>query len=75
MTQMTDRNEEVKKELECPVCLEEMAPPEQIWMCFNGHSVCGDCRGRLEFENCPSCQTPVDRRNIALEKMAMKLFM
>ena len=75
VTQMTDRNEEVKREMECPVCLDEMAPPRQIWMCFNGHSVCGKCRGELKNCLCPSCKTPVDRRNIALEKMAMKLFL
>ena len=39
VTQMVERNEGVKGELECPVCLEEMMPPKQIWMCQNGHSV------------------------------------
>ena len=71
VTQMTERNEEVKRELECPVCLDEMAPPRQVWMCFNGHSICGECM----MESCPTCKTPVDRRNIALEKMATKLFL
>ena len=74
VTQMTDRIEEVKTELECPVCLEDMAPPRQIWMCSgSGHPVCGECRGRLEA-GCPSCKTPVDKRCTVLEKMAAKLF-
>ena len=76
VTQMTMRNDEVKKELECPVCLEEMKPPKQIWICQNGHSVCGECRAKVAGR-CPSChnQTRLDRRCIAMEKMAVKLFL
>ena len=70
---MAERVEGVKGELECPVCLEEMKPPRKIWMCQNGHSVCGECRPKLA--QCPSCQRSVDIRNIALEKIAMKVFL
>ena len=31
-----------RKELECPVCLEEAAPP--IYSCVAQHLVCGNCR-------------------------------
>ena len=29
---------------ECPVCLEEMPPPMNIYNCPNGHFVCGNCK-------------------------------
>ena len=70
---MMDRNEHMKRELECPVCLEEMEPPKQIWNCANGHAVCGDCREKGVVV-CPTCKTErLDFRCIALEKMAMMI--
>merc|ERR1711874_963041 len=74
VTQMVERNEGVKSELECPVCLDEMVPPGQIWMCQNGHSICGECRGKMA-SCCPSCKKSLAIRNIALEKVAMKLYL
>ena len=73
VTQMVERNEGVKSELECPVCLDEMLPPRQIWMCQNGHSVCGECQPKVA--GCPSCNLALDIRNITAEKIAMKLFL
>merc|ERR1719495_2067795 len=29
---------------ECPVCLEEMIPPQHIFHCQNGHLICEACR-------------------------------
>jgi hypothetical protein len=29
---------------ECPVCMEEMAPPTRIFQCGTGHLLCGVCR-------------------------------
>ena len=74
VTQMEERNDGVKSELECPVCLDEMMPPRQIWMCQNGHSVCGECRPKVT-KGCPSCKKSLSIRNIALEKIVMKLFL
>ena len=33
---------------ECPICLEEMAPPTRIFQCLNGHHVCGACRQNIQ---------------------------
>ena len=73
VNQMVERNEGVKGELECPVCLEEMMPPRKIWMCQNGHSVCGECRPKVA--RCPSCKRSLDIRNRLSEKIVMKLFL
>ena len=62
-----DLDQDLRKELECPVCLEYMKPP--ISMCENGHSICSDCRPRLK--NCPSCRRPfLSVRNLALEGLS-----
>ena len=56
------------------VCLDEMMPPRQIWMCRNGPFLCGECKARVD-RKCPSCQSRGKfRRNIALEKVIVKLF-
>lgn len=60
----------VRDALECPVCLESMAPP--ITMCTSGHSLCRACRPRLS--SCPTCRQPLlGTRNIALESLAREL--
>lgn len=37
-----------KKDLECPVCLEVMAPPVRIWQCETGHVICETCKDRVQ---------------------------
>merc|ERR1712096_574677 len=39
--------EDARKELECPVCLEEMKPPMKIWMCSLSHIICEPCKNKL----------------------------
>jgi len=43
-----------RRELECPVCLEESAPP--IFTCAAQHLVCGNCRPSLK--KCVVCRVP-----------------
>jgi hypothetical protein len=63
-------DEDVRKELECPVCLEYMKPP--ISMCENGHSICSTCKPKLN--KCPSCRRPfLPVRNLALESLSTML--
>lgn len=65
-----DLDEGLMKELECPVCFEYMKPP--ISMCENGHSICNDCKPKLN--NCPSCRKSfLNVRNLALESLATVL--
>nr|CAD7204373.1 unnamed protein product [Timema douglasi] len=54
--------------LECPVCLEYMQTP--IQQCLNGHSLCSNCRPKLD--KCPSCRRSLSTtsRNVALEQIA-----
>ena len=62
-----DFDEDLRKELECPVCFEYMKPP--ISMCENGHSICSDCKPKMN--NCPSCRRPfLQVRNLALESLS-----
>lgn len=60
--------EDLLSALECPVCLEYMAPP--IFLCENGHSICDQCRPQLPV--CPTCRKPFlpNTRNVALESIA-----
>jgi hypothetical protein len=54
--------------LECPVCL-EYSLGLKIFVCGNGHSVCGNCQFYLD--ECPTCQgPPAQTRNLALEQLA-----
>jgi len=71
------------KELECPICMEVMAPPSRIWQCKMGHVICEPCKERVSKENgsdpselpCPTCKTaPFIGRNLALERVARSLF-
>jgi len=45
-----------RKELLCPVCLEEAVPP--IYSCVAQHLVCANCRPRLE--QCGICRVPYE---------------
>jgi len=45
-----------RKELKCPVCFEEAAPP--IYSCIAQHLVCANCRLRLE--QCGICRVPYE---------------
>jgi len=62
-----DLDQGLLQELECPVCFECMVPP--ITMCENGHSICPNCKPKLN--NCPSCNKPfLQVRNLALESLS-----
>ena len=65
-----DVDEELLKELECPVCREYIVPPIQV--CTNGHNICSRCRQRVQL--CPTCRAKIlGTRNVALENIARKL--
>lgn len=71
-----------RKELECPICYEIMAPPSRIWQCRQGHVICEPCKERVRPPGglatnlqCPTCKTaPFIGRNLALERISQKLF-
>ena len=52
--------------LECPVCLEDMAPPVKIFHCPNGHLVCGSCRSNMSI--CYYCRMDFMGRAIGMEQ-------
>jgi len=59
-------DEDLLKELECPVCMQYMVPP--IKLCTNGHNICSKCRQRVQF--CPACRAEFSEiRNVALENI------
>ncbi|XP_021927126.1 uncharacterized protein LOC110833399 isoform X2 [Zootermopsis nevadensis] len=65
-----DLDNDLMKELECPVCLQYMKSP--ISMCQNGHSICNGCRSKLN--NCFYCRQPFLKvRNLALENLSTVL--
>merc|ERR1711981_875451 len=68
-----------RKELECPICMDIMAPPSRIWQCKVGHVICEVCKVKRQTASnssiCSICKTsPIIGRNLALEKMARLLF-
>ena len=72
-----DTDSKVIEELECPVCLEDMRPPRQIYSCSNAHLFCQRCN-ILELKSCPKCREDFrarkpDRNRLA-ERWACKIF-
>jgi len=62
-------DEDLLKDLECPVCMEYMVPP--IWLCTNGHNICSKCRQSVQC--CPTCRAEFSEiRNFALENIAKR---
>jgi E3 ubiquitin-protein ligase SIAH1 len=63
-------DEDLLKELECPVCVEYMVPP--ITLCTNGHNICSKCRETVQC--CPTCTAEFsETRSVALENIARRL--
>lgn len=79
-TELPDMISSARRELECPVCMEVMAPPNRIWQCKSGHVICETCKERVKTEPgsqnaCPTCKTaPFIGRNLALERVSRSLF-
>jgi len=64
-----------KRDLECPICMNEMKPPARIFQCRSGHPICGDCNERMRRTKCPTCNTEnIIGRAFALEQLARTLF-
>ena len=65
----------IPKTPECPICLEEMKPPTQIFNCNNGHLVCGGCRPKVIDNMCSTCRTvKYTGRATAVEQMISDMF-
>ena len=65
----------IPKTPECPICLEEMRPPTQIFNCNNGHLVCGECRPKVINDMCTTCRTvKYMGRATAVEQMISEMF-
>jgi E3 ubiquitin-protein ligase SIAH1 len=59
-------DEDLLKELECPVCMEYMVPPIQL--CTNGHNTCSRCKEIVKW--CPTCRASFsETRNVTLENI------
>lgn len=55
---------------DCPICENLMKPP--IYMCQLGHSICKNCKPKLE--TCPTCRKPFgDSRNFLVENLFNKI--
>jgi len=66
--------QDAKKNFSCPTCLEDMAPPKQIWQCISGHTLCSDCKNHHRIKNCPTCDKEIISRNLALENLYNSLY-
>eukprot|EP00092_Neocalanus_flemingeri_P058183 GFUD01069291.1.p1 GENE.GFUD01069291.1~~GFUD01069291.1.p1 ORF type:complete len:257 (-),score=76.02 GFUD01069291.1:48-818(-) len=64
---------DIGKELECPVCFEEMKPPVHIWQCSQGHLVCQTCKTRPEVRHCPTCRQEIVGRATVVENIAAQI--
>ncbi|CAG9822944.1 unnamed protein product [Phaedon cochleariae] len=57
----------LRSHLQCPICMEYMLG--SIYNCKTGHSVCQECK--IKLEKCSFCQEPFnDSRNFALQNLA-----
>ena len=56
---------------ECPVCYSSYSPASHVYLCTEGHWVCGDCRLRLE--RCSLCRSPIVGRAHDFEKFLQTL--
>ena len=62
-------DEALLSDLECPECMEYMAPP--IKLCTNGHNICSKCRE--EVDCCPTCSDRVSKiNNLTPESIARR---
>jgi E3 ubiquitin-protein ligase SIAH1 len=62
-------DEDLLKNLECPVCMEYMVPP--IKLCTNGHNICSSCTERVSC--CPTCRAEFsETRCVALENIVRR---
>ena len=66
--------EEAKTEFECPICMDVMKPPKEIWQCDAGHALCGDCKNDPRIQKCPTCRKDITCRNRAMENLYHTLF-
>jgi hypothetical protein len=55
---------------ECPVCLDKMKPPLQIFNCSNGHLICSTCRPSVKI--C-YCKAKYVGRATAMEQMVRQI--
>jgi len=58
----------MEDQLKCPICFE--IPPNEIYQCTNGHTICRVCRAELIW--CPQCRDPFGVkkiRTLALEQI------
>ncbi|XXG42518.1 hypothetical protein AAC387_Pa01g2783 [Persea americana] len=64
-------NSDIDGLLECPVCSNSMYPP--IQQCPSGHTLCFECKSKVN-NKCPICRKEIgDIRCLALEKLAVSL--
>lgn len=68
----------ILQEYECPVCLDRMKPPRQIFACTNDHYICSVCLDDPKISTCPLCREDyrdfAPRRRVTAERMAERLF-
>ena len=47
---------EYKITSECPICLQSLKPPVQIYQCIEGHYFCETCKQNPHMKTCPYCR-------------------
>jgi len=57
---------------ECPVCMEDLKPPRQIYTCGNGHLICSFCRPRVTTGMC-HCRSMYCGRATAMEQIIRQI--
>jgi len=56
---------------ECPVCYNNFNAQSHVYLCTEGHWVCGDCRDRVQ--GCPMCRSAIVGRAHDFEKFLQSL--
>ena len=66
-------SESINELIQCPICYDPMM--NEIFICSNGHSICNQCKHRLNSNQCPSCKENYNcckqrvNRNLTLENL------
>ena len=65
----TTSMEELRKSLECPVCL-ETPKSRPVYQCKNGHILCSGCSGKVK--KCPECRVDLNLGDLNLKDVRIR---
>merc|ERR1711963_847159 len=56
-TNMRSMQRQIRRNKECPVCMDDLVPDRELYQCIRGHIICGNCKPWIQ--QCPKCRGPM----------------